>query len=228
MWFNNLPMPEFDVAQYARNITEEHYHALLDKFTNAEDKLVVLTWILRALLEERTQEARTDDLTGFVTGNIWRDELSNRLKDDHTKIAVASVDLTNFKRLNDACGQEVGNQTLQIIAQHLSSSLGGFNGRLGGDEFGIILDMTVDLTDYTHRLSRANRLSILHERFIRATEELHDFYPHWRKEYGFDIAVGFAIPGEKDSAKDAFRKAEIAMKAMKDSQHDEFGAYRPK
>jgi diguanylate cyclase (GGDEF)-like protein len=59
----------------------------------------------------------------------------------NTKIAVAFLDLDQFKLINDSMGHEVGDQLLIIIAQRLTQCLRESDTvvRLGGDEFVMLL-----------------------------------------------------------------------------------------
>lgn len=55
-------------------------------------------------------------------------------------LAVLYLDLDNFKRVNDTLGHAVGDELLCVVASRLRHSQGGGHvGRLGGDEFIVIL-----------------------------------------------------------------------------------------
>lgn len=118
----------------------------------------LLTQIVRLRCENREatharrefhQLALTDPLTGLPNRRAWDDEIQRRMgrgsKTEASAIendCVALLDLDHFKRINDDFGHCVGDQVLQATAQALSRSLraGDFVVRLGGDEFGMLLD----------------------------------------------------------------------------------------
>jgi diguanylate cyclase (GGDEF)-like protein/PAS domain S-box-containing protein len=91
-------------------------------------------------LQERLREqARRDRLTGALNHGAIVDELQwllSSAKDAHC--AVAMVDIDNMKAMNDTYGHQMGDQTLQKIAQVLQQD-GAIVGRYGGDEFIAIL-----------------------------------------------------------------------------------------
>ena len=85
---------------------------------------------------------RRDQLTGLYL----KEDITNyakRLIDDlKQKAAMAIIDIDDFKNINDRFGHSVGDAVLRkcaaIIAEQLGSS--GKAGRIGGDEFYIVID----------------------------------------------------------------------------------------
>ena len=57
------------------------------------------------------------------------------------KASLIYIDMNNFKEINDAHGHAVGDEALKHIAKLLKASVRSTDtvGRLGGDEFGVIL-----------------------------------------------------------------------------------------
>jgi diguanylate cyclase (GGDEF)-like protein len=60
---------------------------------------------------------------------------------DNTPLALVTVDLDEFKAINDNHGHAAGDRVLQSVADTLHAQVRGADvvGRLGGDEFGILL-----------------------------------------------------------------------------------------
>jgi diguanylate cyclase len=98
-----------------------------------------------------------DALTGLPNREQVRSRLSSALagaKVHHRMLAVLYLDLDNFKRVNDTLGHAVGDELLCLVASRLRHSLRSEDiphgdaqslprsnhiGRLGGDEFIVIL-----------------------------------------------------------------------------------------
>jgi diguanylate cyclase (GGDEF)-like protein len=84
--------------------------------------------------------ARTDSLTGVLNRRAFFDE-GQRLcrKATHAARPVAIMfDVDHFKRVNDQFGHDVGDQVLRAIGQEVPCE-GAIVGRLGGEEFAILL-----------------------------------------------------------------------------------------
>lgn len=104
-------------------------------------------------------QATHDSLTGLPNRYMLNDRLqqfiniSDRYK---SKMAVAFVDLDQFKRINDSMGHEVGDQLLQIMSKRLSSCIRAIDTvvRLGGDEFVILLTNIENVDDILLSMQR--------------------------------------------------------------------------
>jgi two-component system cell cycle response regulator len=101
--------------------------------------------------------ARTDSLTGVLNRRAFFDEgLRLCRKAIHAARPVAIMfDVDHFKRVNDQFGHDVGDQVLRCIGQEVPRE-GAVVGRLGGEEFAILLaesDLAagVDLADSFRR-----------------------------------------------------------------------------
>ena len=109
--------------------------------------------------EKLEYQAMHDSLTGLPNRNMLNDRLqlcinfANRYKN---KMAVAFLDLDQFKLINDSMGHEVGDQLLVIMAKRLSSAVREIDTvvRLGGDEFVIVLTNIDDTNDIFMSMQR--------------------------------------------------------------------------
>jgi diguanylate cyclase (GGDEF)-like protein len=89
-------------------------------------------------------QANTDALTGLPNRASITEALETALA--HRHAAVMFVDLDGFKEVNDRLGHERGDAVLVEAANRIATSLGrtGTVGRLGGDEFLVVLPALSD------------------------------------------------------------------------------------
>jgi diguanylate cyclase (GGDEF)-like protein len=96
------------------------------------------------LLERLNHLARNDHLTGLPNRRAWEERLRRELrvaKRQDTPLCVALLDLDRFKIVNDTRGHQAGDRLLRSVAAAWTAVMRDtdFLGRLGGDEFGLIL-----------------------------------------------------------------------------------------
>jgi diguanylate cyclase (GGDEF)-like protein/PAS domain S-box-containing protein len=114
-----------------------------------------LVAVITDITERKDHERRLEHLAHYdaLTSLPNRVLLSDRLRQDiaqaHRRkqcLAVAYLDLDNFKPINDTYGHEVGDQVLMSVAARMKQAMreGDTLARLGGDEFVAIL---LDLSD---------------------------------------------------------------------------------
>ncbi|MDA8172252.1 MAG: diguanylate cyclase [Nitrospiraceae bacterium] len=101
----------------------------------------------KRFIEKLEQLSRSDDLTGLLNKRALMERLEyevDRARRYHAPLSLISCDLDNFKQVNDTLGHEAGDRVLQIVAQALSGALrkSDIIGRMGGDEFLLILPQT--------------------------------------------------------------------------------------
>ncbi|MFA7281982.1 MAG: EAL domain-containing protein [Sterolibacterium sp.] len=85
-----------------------------------------------------------DVLTGLPNRSLLYDRLNQAVslaRRNASLLAVLFVDLDNFKTVNDTLGHTIGDALLAEVSRRLTSCLRDTDtvGRLGGDEFGILL-----------------------------------------------------------------------------------------
>ncbi|WP_242186778.1 EAL domain-containing protein [Sphingomonas sp. CARO-RG-8B-R24-01] len=109
---------------------------------------------------EITRLALFDSLTGLANRQRLRLSLDQMLAHPAAAQRMTSLfllDLDRFKAVNDTLGHQMGDALLKQVAQRLQRTIGeaGLVGRLGGDEFQVILPghaAREDLTDLARRV----------------------------------------------------------------------------
>jgi diguanylate cyclase (GGDEF)-like protein len=101
---------------------------------------VVAGTVIRDLARARAEFehlSRTDSLTGLANRRAFNDALT-RVEGQGS---LAIIDIDRFKRVNDRFGHQAGDDAIRTIASVLCRVFGEgpFVARLGGEEFGVIL-----------------------------------------------------------------------------------------
>ncbi len=99
----------------------------------------------RKMASEMTYRATHDALTGLFNRREFEHKLDYSLvtaRKNNCEHALLFIDLDQFKIINDTCGHGVGDKLLKSISHIMLSHLRNSDtlGRLGGDEFGILLE----------------------------------------------------------------------------------------
>lgn len=92
-------------------------------------------------LQELESRATHDPLTGLANRTLLFDRLELLLSQRHRAgVAVAFIDLDDFKSVNDQLGHRVGDQLLVHVAGRLQATTrqGDVAARIGGDEFVVV------------------------------------------------------------------------------------------
>jgi diguanylate cyclase (GGDEF)-like protein len=112
--------------------------------------LLILTFVLSALKNTVTQEkefSRIDFLTGVRNRRYFIELVNmeiNRARRYERPFTVVSIDLDNFKTVNDCFGHSTGDILLRLVSRTLQQNIRVTDtvARLGGDEFAILLPET--------------------------------------------------------------------------------------
>jgi diguanylate cyclase (GGDEF)-like protein len=170
----------------------------------------VVDAIRRILKGKRLIErlAMTDDLTGLPNRRAFL-AAAERAIDQIGGVASSPtlliVDLDHFKRVNDAYGHRAGDQALQATAQALARSVRGdidFVGRLGGEEFVVLLDAADEET--ARRAAESARAAIAAMRVATPNGEI-----------SVTASIGYTPLAVEDSVSAALQRADEALYAAK-------------
>ncbi|MBQ3886012.1 MAG: bifunctional diguanylate cyclase/phosphodiesterase, partial [Ruminococcus sp.] len=161
------------------------------------------------------EQAITDRLTG-LPNRFACSELFRELIGSQKKFVVVSIDINNFKNINDTMGFDIGNNVLvsiamlwKNIAESGASGTNDFVARLSGDEFAIIIrdyksekDIETAIKKYESSLS--NKLNV----------DGYDLY--------ITASFGYAeYPTDADNIDNLFTYADAAMTELKRTNSSE-------
>ena len=105
---------------------------------------------------ELVRLATTDFLTGLPNRRAFFENATKVTMSTQHGHAVSAImfDLDHFKQINDAFGHDIGDAVLRRVAAE-TASLPGIAGRLGGEEFGILMERNLsDAVDTAEEFRR--------------------------------------------------------------------------
>ena len=163
----------------------------------------------RRSAENASRLAHYDSLTGLANRLQMAQTLEKILAApniDHRACAVFLLDLDRFKQVNDTMGHPAGDYLLTQVASRLERTIGeqGRVGRLGGDEFQVVLP--------GHH--RSEDLAQLAVRVIRDLSEPYSIDGH-RVMIGASVGVALS-PEDGVTSEAIIRNADLALYAAKD------------
>lgn len=94
----------------------------------------------KRLLKERADQDVLTKVLNKERINQYLQEAIERKRKDKGVLAVLFVDIDDFKNFNTQYGHSTGDQVLLFIASILGETTGGVVGRVGGDEFLVVIE----------------------------------------------------------------------------------------
>ena len=153
---------------------------------------------------ELRHQAFHDSLTGLANRSLFIKMIEHTLSSarrDNSWTGVLLCDLEGFKRVNDSLGISAGDTALVMIADRLRSCVRGQDtvARLGGNEFGVLLDRLSAPADATLAMERI--MSVLRQPLALPGAQI-ELQPH------VGVAVSNAGEGNAD---ELIRNGAVAM-----------------
>lgn len=161
-----------------------------------------------------------DSLTGLPNRELFKDRLQQAMTQANRygrQMAVAILDLDNFKVINDTLGHSAGDELLREIAKRLQRAIRNSDtvARLGGDEFAFVLNQMTPATD----------LDKLGSKILQA---ISGIYHVQGRELFTSGSVGFACyPSDADTISELLQYADAAMYHAKEQGRNNVQRYSP-
>lgn len=176
---------------------------------------------IKCKLENRLKKLVSEDpLTKVINYRGFRKKLREAIETNEQRnkmVAVLYIDLDNFKIINDNFGHETGNVMLQNITSKLRELIRKEDviGRLGGDEFGIIIE----------NITKEKDVEIVANKLIKGISE--ENWSVGQNEYakvGLSIGIYLALTSDEE-LDDIIKNADAAMYLAKNSGGNKFCFY---
>lgn len=184
--------------------------------------------------EQISYMAYFDSLTSLPNRILFLDRLEQAITYAHRNeelVGVLFIDLDNFKRINDSLGHRIGDLLLKGVAERITNNLRKMDsiarqsapteedtmctvGRLGGDEFCILL---AGLKIEENAAKAASRI----------IEAVSNSYMVDNHEIFVTGSIGISIyPTDSDDADDLIKNADIAMFKAKEHGKNSYAYYK--
>jgi diguanylate cyclase (GGDEF)-like protein len=154
--------------------------------------------------------AHRDQLTGMKNRTWFFELFEETLRargQGSGDVAAIMFDVDHFKLVNDTYGHAAGDEALRTVAR-VVESLGlrdsGYSGRLGGEEFAIVMPATEKSAAFD-----------MAERMRRGIED--SAIVHAGREFSITVSLGVALSHAGESAESLLGRADAAMYLAKES-----------
>ncbi|MCL1093401.1 GGDEF domain-containing protein [Shewanella kaireitica] len=166
--------------------------------------------------QEISKQAMFDALTQLGNRHYYLEQIKKeiaRAERNHSTFSLVTLDLDNFKQLNDRFGHQLGDEALVSFAKLLNRLIRDTDQafRIGGDEFTILVQ------------GDAKAAAILCQRVLAALEELTTI-----ESYQIRTSLGIAQWANNDSEQSLYQKSDSALYQAKAMGRQCYSIYQPK
>lgn len=149
---------------------------------------------LRATRDRLSEQTLRDPLTGLLVRSVFLESARaalSRLRRQSHSVGILFIDLDRLKFVNDSYGHAVGDDLLRCCAERLRASVRPSDaiGRIGGDEFVVLLD---ELAGEKEAEAVANRV----------LEALADPCPRLARDVAPVASIGVAVTASAETTGD--------------------------
>jgi diguanylate cyclase (GGDEF)-like protein len=185
------------------------FNKMAEQLQHAQSAVRAYQIELESKVDERTRElnhlAYHDPLTDLPNRRqlfVHLEASIERAKAESSRLALLSIDLDNFKTINDSLGHAFGDRVLQAVSERLrlNGLLGkSFSARLGGDEFTVVCEAVQSVADVESLCAQV-------------LDEFHRSLSVHGRELRISVSVGASIyPDHAGDAHALLRAADTAL-----------------
>ncbi len=189
-----------------------HHDELAVRTMQTLARAVVANLELRRAFHTSARQASTDQMTGLANRKTIIEVITAAVTAQEP-LAVIAIDLDHFKETNDAAGHAAGDALLRAAGKRMQEIVRSNDvvGRIGGDEFVILLRGELDKT----------RAGLVAER-IRVALHLPVSHGNGMLRLGATLGVAL-VPGDAETGEFALRVADEALVRTKRSGRGRVG-----
>lgn len=167
-------------------------------------------------------QANIDRLTGIYNKLSFEENAEYMLKNagKGERHAVILLDVDNFKGVNDELGHAYGDKVLADIGNILRLTFNSSDclGRIGGDEFGVLLNIPAN--------RQADFMTLINEKCRALCGAFHNNYTGSSGDYKISASIGAAVfPDDGKNFAELYRCADAALYSSKHKGKDTFTIY---
>jgi diguanylate cyclase (GGDEF)-like protein/PAS domain S-box-containing protein len=213
-----------EITNYRKNGEKYHEWLNITVVRNSEYKITHYVGVFSDISEIKESQNKLnelvnhDPLTGLpnrrLINQLFEKSINHARRENH-KIAILFIDLDRFKAINDSLGHTIGDKLLLEVSKRIKQAIrhNDVVGRLGGDEFLVIMDNLLNPEDAS--IKAKNILSVLHTEFLIEGKELY-----------ISASIGISLfPDDGEQVDSIIKAADIAMYQVKNNGKNNFCFY---
>ncbi len=175
----------------------------------------VMSRPVRNIVDNLNTKVDTDLLTGIYNKMTYQEKCGELLTQETEKNhSLWIIDIDNFKNVNDTMGHAVGDQVIVGVAHILKNNFteNGFAGRIGGDEFSVIITLPDKIRPCTES----------YEKYILGYyEKVKKDVEAFGKTIGYNVTLSVGTSCENIPSEELFKLADKAVYHSKNSGKDQ-------
>ena len=174
--------------------------------------LLVMVILVRDVLADATQRSETDTLSGLLNRRGFEERADRAVREAMRRegaLSLVIADLDHFKSVNDSYGHAAGDAVIAAFARFVAeaTTADGVAGRIGGEEFAIVLPGTNIVTARLFAEGARSAFAAL------PVDGLPD-------DVRFTASFGVAELAPGETTRDLMRRADGALYAAKKAGRD--------